>query len=100
MATGRYVYSLLDSTRFEGVPFFMDRKGRMWQIPNKLVLLNTTSDIEERLTKEAKPVRFEDLGGKVDLIFIALLGKYGEDGCIHHDRHGGVDGRGMGPCRP
>jgi len=82
LATGRYVYSLLDPAKFEGIPFFMDGKGEIWQIPDKLVILNTTADIEAQLRRGAERIRFEDLKERIDLMFIALLGKYGEDGCI------------------
>lgn len=82
LATGRYIYSLLDSTKYLGIPFYLDKKGQLWQVPDKLVIQNTTSDVELRLEKDARKTRFEELPEKVDLIFNALLGKYGEDGCI------------------
>lgn len=82
LATGRYVYSLLDTQLFDGIPLYLDKSGKLWQIPDKLVIQNTTADIESRLSKDGKPLRFEDLRGNVDFIFNALLGKYGEDGCI------------------
>lgn len=82
LATGRYVYSLLDPLQFEGVPLYLDRNGQLWQVPDKLVIQNTTADVESRLEKEAQRINFENLPEKVDLVFNALLGKYGEDGCI------------------
>lgn len=82
LATGRYVYSLLDKEKYEGTPFFMDKSGFLWEIPEKLTLMNTTNDVENRLQKEAKKISYEDLKEKIDLMFNALLGKYGEDGCI------------------
>lgn len=82
LATGRYVYSLLDKEKFIGVPIFMDQNGAIWEIADKLILLNSTRDVESRLKKDAKKIRFEELSEKADLIFNALLGKYGEDGCI------------------
>lgn len=81
LATGRYVYQLLDPLLFQGFPLFMDSKGSIWLLPDKLVLLNKTSDIVLRLA-EAKRVKIEELKKIVDFVFIALLGKYGEDGCI------------------
>lgn len=81
LATGRYIYQLLDPGLFFGTPIFMDEKGRLWEVPDKLVLLNKISDIKARLS-EAKRIKTESLGKRVDFIFIALLGKYGEDGCI------------------
>ncbi|MEK7610900.1 MAG: ATP-grasp domain-containing protein [Patescibacteria group bacterium] len=82
LATGRYVYSLLNNKKFTGTPFYLDKKGTLWQVPDKLVIQNTTTDIEQRLEKDASRVNFEDLPGKVSCVFNALLGKYGEDGCF------------------
>lgn len=82
LATGRYVYSLLDKEKFIGIPLYLDQKGNIWEIADKLILLNSTRDVDSRLEKEAKKIRFEDLKEKIDAMFITLLGKYGEDGCI------------------
>lgn len=82
LATGRYVYSLLDVRRFIGVPLFMDSDGSIWSIPDKLVIQNTTADVVSRLSKEAERLRYQELPKEIDVMFIALLGKYGEDGCI------------------
>lgn len=90
LATGRYIYSLLDPLQFTGTPFYLDKGGQLWQVPDKLVIQNTTADVESRLEEEvlrsdsgqAQKIHFEDLTEKIDLVFNALLGKYGEDGCI------------------
>ena len=82
LATGRYVFSLLDTQKYIGLPIFMDPKGQIWEIPEKLIIQNSTKDVISRLENEAIKIRFEDLKEKIDIIFIALLGKYGEDGCI------------------
>lgn len=82
LATGRYIYQLLDQSHFQGLPLFVDKKGQLWLIPDKLVIQNTTKDIEARLEKEATKLRWEDLKEKAEVVFNSLLGKYGEDGCI------------------
>lgn len=82
LATGRYIYQLLDQKKYEGVAVYMDQHGSIWQIPDKLIIQNTTSDVESRLKKDGKKLHFEDLKKLSDVIFIALLGKYGEDGAI------------------
>lgn len=82
LATGRYVFNLLDPARFDGVPLYMDKKGQIWELPIKLVLMNTTKDLEKRIKKEAKRIYLEDLPKVVDFMFIALLGKFGEDGAF------------------
>lgn len=82
LATGRYIYQLLDQSRFIGTPVFLDQNGRIWHIPDKLVIQNTTRDIDLRLNKDAVQLKYEDLSQKFDVVFNALLGKFGEDGCI------------------
>ncbi len=82
LATGRYVLNLLDSSKYEGIPLYMSYSGLLWHLPPKLVLQNTTKDVEEKLEASAKHIRFEDLSSVIDFAFIALLGKYGEDGAI------------------
>ncbi len=82
LATGRYIYQLVEQNLFEPQAVFMSQSGEIWQIPDKLVIQNTTSDVERRLVNEGQKLRWEDLKEKTDVIFNALLGKYGEDGCI------------------
>lgn len=81
LATGRYVYSLVDNNRFVGIPLYLAQNSKIYKLPDKLVIQNKTEDIEKRLN-EAEEVRYEDLKQLVDVIFISLLGKYGEDGVI------------------
>ncbi|HPN07912.1 MAG TPA: D-alanine--D-alanine ligase [Syntrophales bacterium] len=80
--SGRNVYDNLDPEFFHGVPLFMDAAGGIWEIPWQLVSQNTTVDIGERLTVEARRIPYEDLKGRIDFAFISLHGKYGDDGCI------------------
>ncbi|MDI9570146.1 MAG: D-alanine--D-alanine ligase [Pseudomonadota bacterium] len=80
--SGRNVHDNLDPEFFQGVPLFMDASGGIWEIPWQLVSQNTTVDIAERLTAEARRIPYEDLKGRIDFAFISLHGKYGDDGCI------------------
>jgi D-alanine-D-alanine ligase len=80
--SGRNVYDNLDAEKFKGIPIFMDMRGRTWIIPWQLISQNTTTDIAERLDQEARRIPYEALKDEVDFVFIALHGKYGDDGCI------------------
>ncbi len=80
--SGRNVYDNLDRERYEPVPVFMDVEGRFWIIPWQLISQNTTVDISEHLEGEARRISYEQLSDEVDCAFIALHGKYGDDGCI------------------
>jgi len=82
LASGRQVYYNLDRAKYAGVPIFMDGAGRLWRMPEKLVLQNTCRDVETRLESDAERVLIEDLPAHVDVVFNALHGKYGDDGCI------------------
>jgi D-alanine-D-alanine ligase len=80
--SGRNVYDNLDKELYEGKPVFMDEQARLWIIPWQIISQNTTTDICERLEREARRIAYEDLKGEVDFAFICLHGKYGDDGCI------------------
>lgn len=82
LASGRQVYFNLDPSKYERMAIFMDQHGHLWQLPDKLVIQNTTSDIAGRVPYDASRIPYEDLKELVDVIFIALHGKYGDDGCI------------------
>jgi D-alanine-D-alanine ligase len=82
LETGRNVYNSLDRSRFDVVPFYMDGRGRLWQIGLALVVQNTTRDLESRLESDARRVAYDELRDLVDFVYIGLHGKYGEDGCF------------------
>ncbi len=48
----------------------------------KFVMRNSTRDVETDLEEEATPIAYEGLKSRVDLVYIGLHGKYGEDGCL------------------
>jgi len=80
--SGRNVHDNLDPEFYEGVPLFMDGRGRLWILPWQLIPQNTTVDITEQLEQQARLVAYEDLPREIDFAFISLHGKYGDDGCI------------------
>lgn len=82
LASGRQVYYNLDRSRYDPVAIFMAQNGRLWRIPEKLIIQNTCTDIEARLATEAEPLPLGQLPEQIDVAFIALHGKYGDDGCI------------------
>lgn len=80
--SGRNVYDNLDRQRYLPVPIYVDNQGRLWMLPWQLISQNTTQDMEERLAAEATSLCYEDLPKLIDFAFLALHGKYGEDGCV------------------
>ncbi len=82
LESGRNIFSKINRKKYEPVAIFMDSRRFMWEIPVKLLMRNSTSDIEMDLREEAKPIFYEGLKDRVDLVCIGLHGKYGEDGCL------------------
>ena len=82
LASGRQVCVHLNPQKYAAIPLFMDLQARLWHIPQKLLIQNTTSDIVPRLEGEAERVYYEDLRSLIEFAFIALHGKFGDDGCI------------------
>jgi len=82
LESGRNIFSKIDRGAYEPVPIFMDSRAGLWEIPLKLLMRNSTRDIEEDLEAEATPVPYEALKARVDVVCLGLHGKYGEDGCM------------------
>jgi len=82
LESGRNIFNKISRSKYDPIPIFMDSKGALWQIPIKLLMRNSTKDIEEDLAEEATPIPYEDLKSRADFIYIGLHGKYGEDGCL------------------
>ena len=82
LESGRNIFSKIDRAKYDPVPIFMDSRAAFWQIPIKLLMRNSTRDIEDDLAEEAKPIPYESLKELVDVVCLGLHGKYGEDGCM------------------
>ena len=82
LESGRNIYGKINRKSYDPIPLFMDEKGGFWEIPVKLIMRNSTRDIEDDLATEAVPVPYEELKSRVDVVCIGLHGKYGEDGCV------------------
>lgn len=82
LESGRNIFSKFDRVKYDPVPIFMDSGAALWEIPLKLLMRNSTRDIEEDLAAEAQRIPYESLKSRVDVVCLGLHGKYGEDGCI------------------
>ena len=82
LESGRNIFSKIDRRQYDPVPIFMDSRAALWEIPIKLLMRNSTSDIADDLAEEAKPIPYESLKDRVDVVCLGLHGKYGEDGCM------------------
>jgi D-alanine-D-alanine ligase len=82
LESGRNIFSKIDRRKYDPVAIFMDSRAALWEIPVKLIMRNSTSDIEEDLAEEAWRIPYESLKERVDIVCLGLHGKYGEDGCM------------------
>ena len=82
LESGRNIFSKIDRRKYDPLPIFMDSQGLLWAIPVKMLMRNSTGDIECDLEDNAKRIPYEDLKTLVDIVYPGLHGKYGEDGCI------------------
>ncbi|HPC74500.1 MAG TPA: D-alanine--D-alanine ligase [Syntrophales bacterium] len=82
LESGRNIFSKMDRKKYEPAAVFMDSRSAFWEIPIKLLMRNSTRDIEVDLSEEATQVPYEDLRKRYDFIYLGLHGKYGEDGCV------------------
>jgi D-alanine-D-alanine ligase len=82
LESGRNIFSKINRTKYDPLAIFMDSKAGLWEIPLKLLMRNSTKDIEEDLSEEAARIPYEVLKSKADVICLGLHGKYGEDGCM------------------
>lgn len=82
LESGRNIFSKIDRRKYDPVAIFMDSRASLWEIPVKLLMRNSTTDIQEDLAQEATPIPYELLRERVDVVCLGLHGKYGEDGCM------------------
>ncbi len=82
LESGRNIFSKMDRKKYDPCPIFMDSRGALWEITIKLLMRNSTRDIEADLEAEARRLFYENLKSRVDFVYIGLHGKYGEDGCL------------------
>lgn len=82
LESGRNIFNKINRAKYEPIPIFMDGRGSFWEISLKLLMRNSTRDVEEDLESEGTRIFYEDLKNRVDVVCLGLHGKYGEDGCL------------------
>ena len=82
LESGRNIFSKMDRKKYDPAAVFMDSRAGFWEIPVKLIMRNSTRDIEVDLGEEARRIPYEALKDRFDFIYLGLHGKYGEDGCV------------------
>lgn len=80
--SGRTVCDHLDSFRYTIVPLFQRSNGQLYILPWRFLHRGKTTDFEHRLADEAEAVTWDSLKELIDFMYIALHGRFGEDGTI------------------
>ncbi len=79
--SGRNVCYKLSPHTYEVTPLFIDSNMELYPLNQKLLVHNTTSEIEYDLDRSTK-ITWASLSDKFDFIFIALHGGLGENGAV------------------
>lgn len=80
--SGRTVCDHLDTTRYHVIPIFQTQDGTLYQLPLKFLHRGKITDFAHRLETEATLIQWDGLKELVDFVYIALHGRYGEDGTV------------------
>ena len=80
--SGRTVCDHLDSQRYTIIPLFQTLTNKLFILPLRFLHRGKISDFEHRLTTQAQEISWDELKSLVDFIYIAMHGRYSEDGTI------------------
>lgn len=80
LATGRGIVEQLNPQKYEALPIVISKDGTKWQLVNKTKFLQNLSPT--RVEKSIELVNPQGLEERVDAVFIAMHGPYGEDGAV------------------
>jgi D-alanine-D-alanine ligase len=80
--SGRTVCDHLDTQRFDVIPIFQAQNGLLYILPWRFLYRGKISDFLQRLPYEAKQVSWEELKNLVDFMYLAVHGRYAEDGTL------------------
>jgi UDP-N-acetylmuramate--alanine ligase len=78
--SGRTICDHLDTQLFQVVPLFLTETGLLYILPWTFLYRGKIADFQLRLTDQAQRVTWDQLPEIIDFMYIAVHGKYGEDG--------------------
>jgi len=78
--SGRTICDHLDTQLFQVVPLFQTVQGKLYILPWTFLYRGKIADFQNRLASQAQEITWDELSTTVDFIYIAVHGKYGEDG--------------------
>lgn len=80
--SGRTICDHLDTDKYEVIPLFQDEDGALYNLPWHFLHRGKISDFQSRLAKEAQKITWDDLRTLVDFVYLAVHGRFAEDGTI------------------
>ena len=80
--SGRTFCDHIDISCYSVVPIFQCVSGELYLLPWRFLHRGKTADFIHRLKLEAKRIEWDDLKEVVDFVYIAMHGRYAEDGTI------------------
>lgn len=80
--SGRTICDHLDSMRYDILPLFQTDANKIYILPWHFLHRGKISDFFHRLATEAQEIKWDDLKQRIDFMYIAMHGKFAEDGTI------------------
>jgi len=78
--SGRTICDHLDTSLYQVIPLFQTAKGELFILPWTFLYRGKIADFEHRLEGQAQKITWDDLSTLIDFMYIAVHGKYAEDG--------------------
>ncbi|MGZ6250516.1 MAG: D-alanine--D-alanine ligase family protein [Candidatus Chromulinivorax sp.] len=80
--SGRTICDHLDAQLFTVVPIFQTQEGLLYILPWTFLYRGKIADFYDRLEEQAQKISWDELKNHIDFVYIAVHGRYGEDGCL------------------
>ncbi len=80
--SGRTVCDHLDTFLYDVVPLFHTVDNKLYILPQRFLHRGKISDFEKKLVTENSPLSWDELPNHADFVYIAVHGRYAEDGTI------------------
>ena len=80
--SGRTICDHLDTDKYEVIPLFQDEDGTLYNLPWHFLHRGKIADFQSRLAREAQRITWDDLRDLVDFVYLAVHGRFAEDGTI------------------
>ncbi len=80
--SGRTVCDHLDRFLYDVIPVFHTPDNKLYLLPQRFLHRGKISDFEKRLETESTNILWDDLPAYADFVYIAVHGRYAEDGTL------------------